>query len=114
MGNASDRLVGKIKTHILFSVKFSPENLAVYEIMWKNTAGQVTDGNMAHSHCMLEKEMYRNTLRICNVYCFSTAKMVTRRRLNERFYVNYLSCFVLTKHRNRTSTSSSTYIRSAL
>jgi hypothetical protein len=26
----------KIKTHILFSVIFSPENRVVYELMWKN------------------------------------------------------------------------------
>ena len=31
-------VVKKIKTHILRSVTFSPENRAVYEIMWKNMA----------------------------------------------------------------------------
>jgi len=31
------RFVEKIKTHILCSVFFSPENRAVYEIMWKNS-----------------------------------------------------------------------------
>jgi len=38
----------------LYSVTFL-ENRAVYEIMWKNYcgAGQVTDDNMAHSHCIL-------------------------------------------------------------
>ena len=35
---------------------FSPENLAVYEIMLEKyrRAGQATDDNMAHAHCMLE------------------------------------------------------------
>jgi len=30
------KFVIKIKTHILRSVTFFPENRAVYEIMWKN------------------------------------------------------------------------------
>jgi len=32
------------------------ENRVVYEIMWKKycTAGQATDDNMAHAHCMLD------------------------------------------------------------
>jgi hypothetical protein len=42
-------------------------------------AGQATDGNMAHAHCLLATYGYKNTLRICNNYCFSTAEMVTER-----------------------------------
>jgi len=30
------KVVQKIKTHILFSITFSPEIRAIYEIMWKN------------------------------------------------------------------------------
>jgi len=30
------KAVQKVKTHILYSITFSPENRAVYEIMWKN------------------------------------------------------------------------------
>jgi hypothetical protein len=36
MGNISDRIVEKIKTHVLCSVTFFVESLAVYEIMWEN------------------------------------------------------------------------------
>jgi hypothetical protein len=32
------KIVEKIQTHILCSITFFPENLAVYEIMWKNMA----------------------------------------------------------------------------
>jgi hypothetical protein len=32
------KVAEKIKTHILFSITFPPENLAVYEITWKNIA----------------------------------------------------------------------------
>jgi hypothetical protein len=35
MRNVSDKIVQKIKTHILCSITF-PENRAVYEIMWKH------------------------------------------------------------------------------
>jgi len=36
MGNVSERIIEKIKTHILNSITFFPCNLAVYEIMLKN------------------------------------------------------------------------------
>jgi len=55
MMNVSCRVVWKIKTRILCSVNFSPENRAVYEIMWKYIVerGRPQD-NMAHAHCMLD------------------------------------------------------------
>jgi hypothetical protein len=37
MRNVSDKIVDKIKTHILYSVTFS-ENRDIYEIMWTNIA----------------------------------------------------------------------------
>jgi len=50
------KVIEKIKTHSLCSVTFFFENRAVYEIMWENycRAGQATDDNMAHAHCMLD------------------------------------------------------------
>ena len=56
MGNASDRVVEKIKTHILHSVTFFLfENRAVCEIMWTNMVQpdwpQTTIWQ--HAHCML-------------------------------------------------------------
>jgi len=48
------KVVERIKTHILCAVTF-PEYLTVCEIMWKNVvAGQVTEYNTAHAHCMLQ------------------------------------------------------------
>ena len=49
------KVVEKIKTHILCSVTFFFETPAVYEIMWNKygRAGQATDDNMAHAHCVL-------------------------------------------------------------
>jgi len=34
--NISDKVVAKIKTHILCSIPFFSENCAIYEIMWEN------------------------------------------------------------------------------
>ena len=49
-------VVEKLDTDILCCANFSPENRALYKIMWKRygRAGQATDGNMAHAHCMLD------------------------------------------------------------
>jgi len=47
-----------------------------------NKAGQDSDDNMAHAHCMLHTTDYRHTVRMCNTYCFSTAAMVARTCLN--------------------------------
>jgi hypothetical protein len=45
-------------------------------------AGQATDDNMAHAHCMVDTEDYKHTLRICNTYCFTTETVVARTRLS--------------------------------
>jgi hypothetical protein len=65
--------------------------------LWGNaekfcTAGQVTDGNMAHEHCILDTKGYKHTLRTCNTYCFSAATMVARTRLSITLFVHCLSC----------------------
>jgi len=55
-------------------------------------AGQVTDDNMAHVRCMKNTYGFKNTLRICNTYCFSTASLVTRTRLNVTSHLHCLYC----------------------
>ena len=46
------------------------------------TAGQATDDNMAHARCMLGTKGYKKILfGIYNNYYFSTATIVTRKRL---------------------------------
>jgi hypothetical protein len=35
--------------------------------------GQATDDNMTFAHCTLDTQIYKYTLRICNIYCVSTA-----------------------------------------
>ena len=77
--NTLDKIVKKIKSHFIFSNFF--ENRVFYDIMWENTD---KDDKMAHSHFVLVAQGYRLTLRICNTYCFSTVKMVSRTLLTVR------------------------------
>ena len=54
--------------------------------LWDNvekycTAGQTTDDNMAHAHCMLDPGGYKHKLGIRNIYCFCTATMAVRKLL---------------------------------
>jgi hypothetical protein len=50
------KIVEEIKTHVSFSPTFFFENRAVYEIIMEKycRAGQATDDNAAHAHCMLD------------------------------------------------------------
>jgi hypothetical protein len=84
------------KTHFMFNNGFSK-----IITFWGNVdkfcrTGQDTDDTMAHVVGMLDTEGYKHTLGICNTYCFSTATMVARRRLNITLYVHVhcLSCYI--------------------
>jgi len=73
----------------MFSIFF---NLSFYEIMWKSILEPcVPHDNMAHAHCVLDTQVYKYTLRMCNTYWFPTATMVARTRLSVTLYVHCLS-----------------------
>jgi hypothetical protein len=86
------KFVERINAHCTYNKVFF-EYLVVYEIMWKNTVepGRPED-NTTPAHCMLDTLGYKYTLRICNTYCFSTATLVTRPRLNVTLYLHCLCC----------------------
>jgi len=49
------KVVEKIKTHILCSVTFFRKECRLLDNVEQYcTAGQATDDNMAHAHCMLD------------------------------------------------------------
>jgi hypothetical protein len=50
---------------------------------------------MAHALCNLDNYGYRHTPVIFNIYCISTATMVTWTRFNFTLYVQCLSCLIL-------------------
>jgi len=49
------KVVENIKTHILYSVTFFRKSYRLWDNVEKYCrAGQATDGNMAHAHCMVD------------------------------------------------------------
>jgi hypothetical protein len=54
--------------------------------------------NTAHSLFILSNLGYRQTHRICNTYCFSSATMVSQTRLKVTFLcVRYIVCLVFSR-----------------
>ena len=93
------RVVDKIRTYIVCVCWVT--RLLRSCLLWGNVekycrAGQATDDNMAHAHCMLDTLGYKHTLRLYNTYRFSTTTMVARTRLNFTLYVHCLSLFFCT------------------
>jgi len=48
---------------------------------------------MANGHYVLDTYGYKHTYTICNTYCFSTATVFTRTRLNVTLYEQCMFCF---------------------
>jgi len=87
-------VVQKIKTHILFSMTyFFGKSCRLWDNVEKYcTAGQATDDNMAHAHCLLDTYGYKYTLIIFNTYFFPLQQW-----LNERasmLHYTYIACLV--------------------
>ena len=51
--------------------------------------------NRARAHFMLYSVGYKQTIRICNNYCFSTATVVAWTRLSVTLYVHCLYCYLI-------------------
>ena len=102
--NVSDRSCRENQNTLFFgSINIFPRKLCR---LWDNVekycrAGQVTDDNMAHAHCMLDTKEYKYTLVICNTYCLSAETTVARTRLNVTFMptLPVLFCTPLCKER---------------
>jgi len=50
---------------------------------------------MAHAFCVLDNKVYKETLRIFNTYCLSTATTVSLTHLNIKFYTLFFILVVL-------------------
>ena len=89
------KLVHKIKTNYSkFNNFFPRKQRRIWDNVGKcNTVRQATDGGKAHAHSTLDNWSYKNTLRIRNTYCFSTATMLAQTRLNITLYVRTLPVF---------------------
>ena len=109
MRNVSDRsCTGNQNTHFVFNKVFFFENRAVCVIMWKNIVQrcgpQMTIWRMpiacckakvthththTHTHAHTHTHTYTHINTICSNLCFSTEKMVARKRSNITLYVQY-------------------------
>jgi len=85
-------------------------------------AGQATDDNMAHAHCMPDTQGYKQTLTTNNTYCFSTATMFTPTSLNVTFirplcsfyHLSYAVCLPVHERMNVAGVRSSGILDSLL
>jgi len=73
------------------------KNRSLYEIIWKNNVEpdrpQMTKWHIRIS-CRIPKATDTHT--ICNTYCFFTAKLITRTRLNIAFTRTWTVLFIMT------------------
>jgi len=79
-------VVDKIKTYSIFNNLFKNIVNFLDNVEKYGTARQATDANLIRRMrfaCLINTA--RHTLRVCNTYCFSTAIMVSRTRLNVTF-----------------------------
>jgi hypothetical protein len=51
-----------------------------YKVQGYCTEREALYDNMAHARCMLDNLGYTHSIRICNIYCFSTANIFERTR----------------------------------
>jgi len=105
------KVVEKIKTHSLYSVTCSRKSCRSWDKVGKVCrTGQATNDNIIrrmrfacwitmatdthpeYALCMLDNYGYRHTPRICIIFAFFTAAMVTRTGFNVAFTVHCLSC----------------------
>jgi hypothetical protein len=97
--NVSDKLCRE-KPYTRFTInKVFPRKLCPLRdnVEKYGTARQVTDDNIIrHMRLACWRTNATDKLRICNTYCFSAAKIVTRTRHNVTVYVHCLCCLNLT------------------
>jgi hypothetical protein len=90
------KVVEKTKTNILCSVTFFQKSWSLWAHVEKyGRAWQATDGNIMRRMRFIWwiNKATDTRSELCNTYCFSTATMVTRTRLNATLHEHCLSCW---------------------
>jgi len=94
--NVSENSYGENQINILFSINVFLKSCLLRDGVKKCgrpfTPPMVC--NTVHAFCILYNNYYRHTLRICNIYCFSTAKVVTRTHIHVTFIVHCLFSYL--------------------
>jgi len=108
MINVPDKVVENVKTHILYSIKcfffpflsFFRKSFRLWDdVVNYGRASQTTGDNIMgrrkDANCLLDNQgkLYRHTIAVCNIDCFSMVTVITRMRLNVTLYVHCLSCY---------------------
>jgi len=93
--NLTDKVIMRIKTHILCSIGVFFLNRGVYEIMWKNLVELGRQQNktwrMRIAYWTLEAKHTHSEYAI--ILAFPLQQCLTRTRLNVMLYAHCLSCF---------------------
>jgi hypothetical protein len=85
-------IVEKITTHILCAINLLKKLFVLLnKVQDYYRAGEATDDNMTHAHCMLDTRGYKHAIGIRNAYCFSTAKLD---KLTSMLRYTYFACRV--------------------
>ena len=95
MRNVSDKRYRENQnTDFMLALFFFRKSCRLWDDVEKySRAGQATDDNMAHTHCMLGVLGYIHTFHgICNTYLYSPAIALARTHLNVTLYIQRLSC----------------------
>jgi hypothetical protein len=96
------KVVEKIRTHILCTITIFWKLCH----LWDNLEKYHRAGRWQHGACTLQTWYLRlQTLRLCNTYCFSTAKIAALMCLNVMLYVHCLSCYLHYLHCDNSPTS---------
>jgi hypothetical protein len=86
----------KKNTRFTFNSVFFRKSCRLWDNVEKfGTPRQVTDDKLEHAQCMLDTKVYKRTIIIYNIYCFTTAIILTRTRLIFTLYFHSLSCLFL-------------------
>jgi hypothetical protein len=94
MRNIWDKSCRENQNKYFMFKNFFPENRAVEEnVEIYCRAGQATDNNMVHAHCMLATLRLYIHRQLCNTHCFSTPTMPARTRLSVTLNVHWLYCY---------------------
>ena len=95
MKKVQTKFIEKIKPHFLFNSFVFENNVFKGNVEKYCRAGQVTDDNIVHSHCMQDTKDYRHILRICtHVILTALPLQQLLHELSSLLRYTYFTCFV--------------------
>jgi fluoride ion exporter CrcB/FEX len=98
ISNVSDNSCSEIKTHFCTITSFS--NILQFIICktFQSCADHIRQYNLAHVHCILGTQGCKEIFTTSKTFCFRTATMIERTRVNITFYLLCLSCCLVKRY----------------